>query len=438
MSSPPRSKRFSTFLFLLGIACLCYVLGAAAMFFELPSSGYLGKAFVGLRAWNERREVVSQIVDQKPPRLSKHKIDKPEKTFDGFTLCTFVSTTTSSTQAILVDMRGEVVHRWAIPFSRVWSKPPHLSVSVHDSLVCIFGTHLYDNGDLLIVFHGLESASNGYGLVKLDKDSNIVWSYAARVHHDVDVGEDGTIYAVKHDVLDVAPKGLEFIATPFLSDYLVLLSPEGKELRKPISLVEAFRDSPYALLLSPHERAKRHGSLPGAPSDFLHTNCVQVLGREIASKFPYFKKGHVLISLREIDTLAMLDPQSGVISWATQGLWRRQHDAHFLDNGHLLLFDNLGSPRSSRVLEYDPKSQAFLWSYPSETGTPFVSKERGMSQRLPNGNTLIVNSEGHELMEVTSEKEVVWSCTFDSFISSGRRYSPSQLTFLKGGTRARP
>ena len=90
------------------------------------------------------------------------------------------------------------------------------------------------------------------------------------------------------------------------------------------------------------------------------------------------------------------------------------------------------------MLEYDPQTQAFPWAYPAEDGIAFVTKERGMSQRLPNGNTLIVNSEGHELLEVTADKEIVWSCSFDSFVSTGRRFSPAQITFVKGSPRARP
>jgi hypothetical protein len=165
---------------------------------------------------------------------------------------------------------------------------------------------------------------------------------------------------------------------------------------------------------------------------------VQVLRRELAPKFPLFKPGQVLISLRNLDTLAVLDPKRGSVVWAARGPWRRQHDSQFLDNGHLLLFDNLGSTAGSRVLEYDPQTQALPWSYAGENRAPFVSEEGGMGQRLPNGNTLIVNSQGHNLFEVTRSKEVVWSCSFDGYIHVGKRFSPDELHFLKGGQRARP
>jgi hypothetical protein len=135
----------------------------------------------------------------------------------------------------------------------------------------------------------------------------------------------------------------------------------------------------------------------------------------------------------------VLDPDSGKVVWAARGPWHAQHDPSFLDNGHLLLFDNLGAPRGSRVLEFDPRTQAFPWVYPGANGTPFFSKIRGMSQRLPNGNTLIVNSDGGEVFEVTAGQEVVWSCSCGlEELNRARRYTPEQLPFLKGDPRARP
>ena len=48
----------------------------------------------------------------------------------------------------------------------------------------------------------------GYGLVKLDKDSNILWSYPAGVHHDVDVGAAADGERVLGDRGQAAPDAL--------------------------------------------------------------------------------------------------------------------------------------------------------------------------------------------------------------------------------------
>src|SRR5207245_871703 len=90
---------------------------------------------------------------------------------------------------------------------------------------------------------------SGYGLVKLNKDSELVWQFEDRVHHDLDVGERGTIYTLTHQLKNKAPAGLEYLPTPYVADSLVVLSPDGQKVAS-VSIEEAIRDSPYALLLS--------------------------------------------------------------------------------------------------------------------------------------------------------------------------------------------
>jgi hypothetical protein len=151
-----------------------------------------------------------------------------------------------------------------------------------------------------------------------------------------------------------------------------------------------------------------------------------------------FKAGQLLVSLRHLDAIVVVDPDSGKAVWAARGPWRAQHDPTFLENGRILLFDNLGSPRTSRVFEYDPKSQAFPWLYPGDKGNPFVCHIRGQSQRLSNGNTLIAHSDAGEVFEVTPEGEVVWSCSCDRMLYRARRYSAARVPFLGGDIHVRP
>jgi hypothetical protein len=264
----------------------------------------------------------------------------------------------------------------------------------------------------------------------------------------VEVGEDGTIYTITHSPLAERPRGLESYPSPWLVDHLVMLSPEGKELKKPISILEALRQSSYFPMLSSLETSRKN-TLPDdlferkmlnrfRQYDVSHANSVNVLSRSLAPRFPLFKAGQVLLSIRNLNALAVLDVQSGTVVWAAQGPWQAQHDAQFLDNGHLLLFDNLGSPRSSRVLEYDPRNKSFPWSYPGADQHPFFTRSGGAGQRLPNGNTLIVDAEERALLEVTPSKEVVWAASTHAFTNTARRYAAEQLSFLKAGQRPRP
>jgi hypothetical protein len=345
-------------------------------------------------------------------------------------------------------MHRKVVHQWSVSFTRIWPNPTHVQGrQINDSDVYVFACQLYPNGDLLVVFHGMEKNTQGLGLAKLDKDSNLIWKYSARVHHDVAVGEDGTIYTIAQQTLDTPIKSLSFIPLPWQVDYLVMLSPDGKELRKPISILHALHNSQYSTLLSPLETALKPREnrpldleverLLLLQQDVLHANSVKVLSKALAPKFPDFKAGQVLMSLRSLQSIIVIDPSTDSIVWGACGPWRYQHDAHFLESGRLLLFDNLGSPHGSRALEYDPRNGSFPWSYPGVDNAPFLTKERGMAQRLPNGNTLLVVSEQREMIEVTSDNEVVWTHAVPSYITSARRYSVYELTFLKTGQRPR-
>jgi hypothetical protein len=443
-----RRNSLLTFLSLLGLISLSYVLGAAAIFFELPSSSFLRRAFVGGVALYERKGDSPSSEEAVVP-ATIGPIDKPGKTCDGFTLCMYGG----DSRAFLLNMRGEVVHQWHVPFSQLWPAPPHLKGRIDDAAVYFNDGHIYPNGDLLAVVEGpinLQNPSTGYGLVKLDKDSRVLWKYAEMCHHDLDVAEDGTIYALVNKIVEQVPPALAYIPTPCMVDYVDIISPQGERMKR-IPLLEAFLGSPYAALFGKLERARVSQTATSSSGraafylddvrrrDVLHTNAVKVLNKTLAPKFPLFKAGQILVSARHLDAIAVLDPDSNKVVWAAHGPWRAQHDPSFLENGHLLLFDNLLSQRGSRVLEYDPPTQALPWSYPGEKGKPFLSEIRGMCQRLPGGNTLIVNSEGGEIMEVTPDQETVWSCSIGhTVLYSARRYITGQLPFLGRDRHARP
>jgi hypothetical protein len=435
MTGPSR-RTLVRIVSVLGLISLSYLVGAAVIFFKLPSWQLLQKAFIAGQAWLERGK---STWDQDPDsgfQTPDPHLDKPGATFDGFTL----HTVGNGARAVLINMRGDVVHEWDAPFSQVWNvaaERPHLrdpKKPLDDSKVSMFSCHLFPNGDLLAVFNGEGDTPNGYGLAKLDKDSHILWRYSANVHHDVDVLEDGTIYATTHHVVHKMAQGLDFLMPPCLLDYVVRLSADGEELQK-VSILDALESSPYSTILRVIERTPARVLQQG---DTLHTNCVRVLRPALASRFPSFKPGQVLTSIRSLNVLAALDMEKRSVVWAACGPWRGQHDPHFLDNGRLLLFDNSGAAKGSRVLEYDPQTQAFPWCYAAEKEGGFLSKERGMAQRLPNGNTLVLNSVTGHIREVTREGEPVWSYSVRDHVPFARRYAPGDLEFLKVGQRPRP
>ena len=179
-----------------------------------------------------------------------------------------------------------------------------------------------------------------------------------------------------------------------LEDKVTVLSPEGEVLRS-ISILEAFERSDYRPLL---ERM-------APPPDLLHTNTLEILDGRLAHRHPAFRAGNLLLSVLELDAVAVLDPEAEEIVWALAGLWRKQHQPTILDDGTMLVFDNLGAADgTSRVLELDPFTQQIAWRH----GRDLYSRTLGSVQRLVNGNTLITESENGRAVELAPDGGVVW------------------------------
>ena len=69
---------------------------------------------------------------------------------------------------------------------------------------------------------------------------------------------------------------------------------------------------------------------------------------------------------------------------------------------------NRGNDGKTKVIEFDPLTQEVVWTYKGEPAEAFYSREAGNVSRLPNGNTLITESENGKAFEVTPEGKIVW------------------------------
>ena len=286
-------------------------------------------------------------------------------------------------QAVLTDMAGKVLHTWQYPFEK--ALPDSEAFEGAPGTYNWRRVKLLPGGELLAIY-------NGYGLVKLDRDSNLIWSYMEHVHHDVEVAENGDIWVLT-DTAEMVPRINE--EKPILHDFLVRLGPDGVPKQR-ISLLEAMERSDYVTLL---DKATNPGG------DIMHTNEIDILDGRLESRIPAFAAGNLLLTVRNMNAIVVLDPKTERIVWALSDMWKEQHDAHVLDNGNLLVFDNQGQAGKSRVVEIDPVTQEIVWSFHKDD---FFSKTCGTSQRLPNGDTLITESNYGRAFEVQPDGTVVW------------------------------
>ena len=317
-----------------------------------------------------------------PKKSSVTKFD-PQRAFMGLNL--YVPA--DRPQAILIDMRGKILHRWHFAPEKRW--PQRYRKPEMKRLRYWRRVYLFPNGDLLGIY------PNG-GMVKINKDSELIWSYEGRCHHDLEVTAEGSIFVLTRKV-EIIP---ELHPDPVLIDYITQLDDQGREKRC-TSVLKCIQNSEFTWVLKNME-------LPG---DILHTNTVEIFDGSKSALSPLFKKGNALVACLEISTVAILDLDAETVIWAAQGPWMKMHQPVLMDNGHLLIFDNLGNPGqfgSTRIVEYDMSNQRIVWEYGGNKDSHFETITCGSNSILPNGNILISESDHGRAFEITRDGDIVW------------------------------
>jgi outer membrane protein assembly factor BamB len=406
--SPHRSDALAKAAYLAAVSVVIaffgYVAGSFTMYTEAFPSGFFADAYRGGLALLEQKTRYTEPYPSElwqPARTEQRgvTVHNTSRAMDGLTLYT----SGHAQKAFLISMTGEVVHEWQLPFSEIWEDSAAVADPQPNRNVFYDKAYMYPNGDLLIIYTGIGDTPWGYGLVKIDRDSKVLWKFLERAHHDMAVSGDGTVYTLTHEITTHVIRWFEHLKPPRIDDFVVLLSKDGEVIRK-VSVLDAFTSSPYSRLLN---------TVPWfSAGDYLHTNAVRVVDREMAAVLPFATEGQILLSMRETGTIAVLDLETEQIVWALRGPWIGQHDPDVLADGNMLLFDNYGSfgPAGglSRVIEFDPVSLEIAWSYAGTKERPLESILRSGQQRLANGNTLITESDGGRLIEVARDGEVVW------------------------------
>jgi hypothetical protein len=315
-------------------------------------------------------------------------VHDPARSQDGYTLYALQMLS----RAELIDPAGSVVHAWSHQPSERWER-----------------AELLPGGDLLVIGaepsdeEGLRIPDESRYLARLDWGGGLLWKRKMNAHHDVEPLPGGRLLALSFQrrKLPAVHPGIDV-----RDDTLVVLDGDGRllELR---SLFDAFWPA-----------RREHGLRPVPPDslgvrpwvDLFHANSVQWMRqRHLVGRHPIYELDNVLVCLRHQNRIAVLNWSSGrlVWSWGADQLIG-PHDAQVLESGNILVFDNGVGRGWSRVLEVDPGSGGIVWEYRSADPGEFYTVSKGSNQRLPNGNTLIADSDNGEILEVTPDGELVW------------------------------
>ncbi|HEX2463687.1 MAG TPA: arylsulfotransferase family protein [Thermoanaerobaculia bacterium] len=283
-------------------------------------------------------------------------------------------------RAYLMDMDGRRLHTWRLPAT--------------DQQHCEYA-ELLGGGKLAVV-------CVNDALFVLDAGSNVVLEHRGKVHHDIAPLADGGMVVPEKSIHLYRRRMVYF-------DGLAWLSPEGRTNHR-WSTWDA-RDRLAKLHPpSPLDRPGRWSKLLARSYDYYHLNTVESLpATALGERDPRFRAGNLLLCLRNPGLLLILDRDTKQVVWSWgPGELDGPHMPTLLDDGRLLVFDNGTDRDHSRVIELDPVTLQVTWEYRADPPSAFHSKWRGSSQRLPNGDTLICDSDRGRVFEVTPGGETVW------------------------------
>ena len=139
------------------------------------------------------------------------------------------------------------------------------------------------------------------------------------------------------------------------------------------------------------EQEIRHADGYRSVPDIFHPNDLEVLQPEMADAFPDFEAGDLLTSFRNVNLVAVLDPDTAEIKWWSHGPWIQQHDPDFGADGEITVFNNNGWRRDwhSSIVAIDPSTRA-VRTVEVDPDYRFYTQYMGKHEYLDDGTLQVV------------------------------------------------
>jgi hypothetical protein len=323
----------------------------------------------------------------------------------------------------LIGLVGKVLNRWSEPITKILTDLKHVDgvpAISNDWLTNLHGTILFPNGDVAFNF-------DGYGMVRMDACGSVAWKVPRMTHHSAFLDEDQTIWVPGRIFRTKRVKGFPNVEPPFWEDTILQISADGEVLQEISVLKVIFDNDLHGLMFQATDETIR------TTTDPLHLNDIEILSSRNIPAGSRFKAGDALLSLRNLNLLMIVDLTTKMVIWHQTGPWVQQHDADFLPDGRISVFDNRRDNAGgklfggSRILAVDPSTGETTTLYRGGERNPFYTETMGKHQVLENGNILITETEGGRAFEVDSSGNTVWSYV--------NRYSASEVAIIEQADR---
>ncbi len=271
------------------------------------------------------------------------------------------------------------------------------------------GVAVLDDFSLIFAFDG------GSSLQRIGPCGERLWAIPGKYHHAVTLDDrQETVWTLRDfDLVQVA-------------------AVDGKILRI-ISMEDVVARNPSIDIL---EIRKLHDNDIGGNSrntegrwleEAMHPNDVEPLSAAFADQFEGMEPGDLLVSMRSLNLIFVLDPETLHIRWWRAGATQRQHDPDWQLNGEITVFDNRMSRDYSRIIAIDPLSYRTRTLY---SDGDFYTRIRGKHQVTPEGHILITSTQQGRAFEVDPSGRVILEFVNTKPGSETTNYALSELSWM--------
>ncbi|MDI3336662.1 arylsulfotransferase family protein [Defluviimonas aestuarii] len=344
-----------------------------------------GKAFLRTGLWGREEQYAKATVSEGEARA---KILDPERFLQGYRALLLFDADLGTYSIRLLDSESRQVHVWPISYLTLLPGEATEDVNPHGMMVLADGSILVNFG------------RRGAAIARLDSCSRPMWIAQGSYHHSIELDDSGALWTWGSP--DHHESNLQSI--------MKLDADTGKILREiqMQSVFNASADNVRLLRLSEDfEFLSDDQNNPAFARDVFHPNDVEPLSAEMADQYPGFEAGDLLLSLRNLDMVAVLDPETLAIRWAKYGPWRRQHDPDFIGDGLIDVYDNNPQHGRSNIVTVSTLTGETQLRWQGEDSR-FYSVSQGKHQRLPNGDHLVVVPAEGRIIELTDSGKKVF------------------------------
>jgi len=309
------------------------------------------------------------------------------------------------TKVEIIKRDGTLIHDWHIALDAVWPDPS------------VFPEDRRPQGSYGMYLHGIAMLPDGgfvanfehLSTIRVDVCGRTVWQRNNLGHHSVHLSDQNELWvAGERAVLD-GPTGYPNHFAPYRSWTIERLSLDG-ELLQTIEINDIFE----ANALEGWATLRAVGNVDiGVTDDSLHLNDVETFPHTLESEI--FAPGDVMLSLREINAVLVIDPDTLKIKFKHIGPFVRQHDPDFLPGDVISVFDNYNlvpvdadGVRQSRIIEINARTGESKVVLRGDGAHGFFSNIMGEHQRLQNGNVMVVSTSQGRVFEFALDGALVW------------------------------